>query len=286
MDNRDEKIIPALYVVATPIGNYGDITLRAIDVLKNVNTIVCEDTRVTAKLLDRLEVRKPLMVYNDHSDTHARAKIIGKIKAGESVAIVSDAGTPLISDPGYKLVRECKDNNVQVIAIPGASSVITALSISGLATDRFMFCGFLQSKSSARIKQLEEIRDLKATVVFFEAARRLIESLEDIKKTLGNRQIAVARELTKLYEEVQTDSTDNIIDYYTQNPPRGEIVLVIEGWNKDIEYTSSNIDVEIEQFIAENIKTLKPKKLAKELSIKFNLDSKDAYNRVMQFNAK
>lgn len=287
-EDNNTKLEPALYITATPIGNYKDITIRAIETLKSADIIACEDTRVTAKLLAKLEIKKSLMVYNDHSSESARLKIIEKIKEGNSIALVSDAGTPLISDPGYRLVKECMENSVKVVAIPGVSSTITALSICGLPTDKFIFCGFFQPKSNARIKQLEEFRNLKATLVFFETARRLLDTLSDIKNTLGERQVSVARELTKLYEEVKTDRVSNVMEYYTQNPPKGEIVLIIEGWSKDIssKLEGDSDSKEIEKFIQGNLDTMKPKKLAKELSTLYGINPKEAYNLITRIRQK
>lgn len=288
-EDSDIKLKPALYVTATPIGNYKDITIRAIETLKNADIIACEDTRVTAKLLAKLELKKSLLVYNDHSSESARLNIIKKIKDGNSIILVSDAGTPLISDPGYKLVKECMENDVKVVAIPGVSSTITALSICGLPTDKFIFCGFFQPKSNARIKQLEEFKNLKATLVFFETARRLLDTLNDIRNTLGERQISVARELTKLYEEVKTDTVSNVINYYTENPLKGEIVLIIEGWSKDASLKSSNASLksqEIEDFIKGNMNKTKPKKLAKELTALYEMNPKEAYNLITRIRSK
>ena len=218
-----------LYIVATPIGNLSDITLRAIETLKKVDLIICEDTRVTANLLKSQLISKPLMAYHDHSDEFTRKKIINKLLKGDNLALVSDAGTPLIADPGYKLVHELKSLNINVETIPGPCSIIAALTIAGLPTDRFMFVGFLPHKSSAKKQFFEEIKDFNSTLVCFENANRLLESLELMKDYFLGRQVSVNREITKLFQESITDEIDNVIDYYQENPDklRGEIVLCI-----------------------------------------------------------
>lgn len=218
-----------LYIVATPIGNLNDITLRAIETLKEVDLIICEDTRVTANLLKSQLISKPLMVYNDHSDEHTRAKIIDKLLKGDNLALVSDAGTPLIADPGYKLIQKIKSLNINIETIPGPCSIIAALTIAGLPTDRFMFVGFLPHKSSAKKQFFEEIKDFSCSLVCFENANRLLESLELMKGYFLGRQVSVNREITKLFQESITDDIDAVIQYYKDNPDklRGEIVLCI-----------------------------------------------------------
>jgi len=217
-----------LALVATPIGNAGDITLRALDVLRDADAIACEDTRVTAKLLAIHGISKPLLAYHEHNAERVRPALIGRLKSGESVALVSDAGTPLVSDPGYKLVRACLDENIPVTPIPGASAVLTALTASGLPTDRFVFAGFLPAKQAARRRTLAELGGIDASLVFMESAKRLAASLADMAETLGPRACAVAREMTKLFEEVRRGSLAELAAHYKDSgPPKGEVTVVV-----------------------------------------------------------
>jgi 16S rRNA (cytidine1402-2'-O)-methyltransferase len=217
-----------LYLVATPIGNLGDISLRAIDTLKGADVIACEDTRVTAKLLARLGIGTALTSYHDHNAERARPALLERLRRGEAVALVSDAGTPLISDPGWRLVRACRDEGLAVTAVPGASAVPTALQLSGLPSDRFLFAGFPPARSVARRQDLRALASVPATLVFFEAAPRLAESLADMAAVLGPRQAAVTRELTKLYEEVVTGTLAELAERYAAGgPPKGEVVVVV-----------------------------------------------------------
>jgi 16S rRNA (cytidine1402-2'-O)-methyltransferase len=218
---------PALYVTATPIGNARDITLRALDVLKNCDVILAEDTRVTAKLLAIHAVSRPLQSYNEHNAARIRPAILERLARGERIALVSDAGTPLISDPGYKLVREAVAAGAKVHVVPGASAVLAALVLSGLPTDRFLLAGFLPAARGARRSVLEELKTLRTSIVFFEAPQRLGESLRDMQEVLGPRQAAVARELTKLHEEVRRGDLDRLATFYAENAPRGEITIVV-----------------------------------------------------------
>jgi 16S rRNA (cytidine1402-2'-O)-methyltransferase len=217
-----------LYVVATPIGNARDISLRALDVLKGCSVIAAEDTRVTAKLLAIHGVQKPLVPYNDHNGPEMRPKILARLERGEAVALVSDAGTPLVSDPGYKLVREVIAAGLPVVAIPGPSAVLTGLLLSGLPSDRFLFAGFLPSKAGERLSALEELKALRATLIFFESAQRLSETLAAMSETLGERSAAVTRELTKLHEEVRRGSLRELAAHYERaGAPRGEVTLLV-----------------------------------------------------------
>ena len=217
-----------LYIVSTPIGNLDDITYRAVKILNEVDFIICEDTRVTGKLLSKYNIKKKQYVYNDHSNEFNRLQIIDALKQGKKAALVTDAGTPLISDPGYKLVVELRELEIKVTAAPGASSIITALSLAGLPTDKFYFNGYLPSKSAARMKNLHDLKNEEATLVFLESPRRLAASLVDILAVLGDRKASVARELTKLYEEVTTDLLSNLIKKYPDDA-KGEIVLLVGG---------------------------------------------------------
>ena len=218
---------PGLYLVATPIGNMGDITYRAVETLRAADLVACEDTRVSGKLMARLGLDRPLMPYHEHNAEQARPRLIAKLKEGAVVALISDAGTPLVSDPGYRLVRACVAEGIPVTALPGASAVTTALQLSGLPNDRFLFAGFLPNKPNARRQALRELANVPATLVVFESPNRLGESLADMAAVLGSRQAAVARELTKLHEEVARGELDELAERYAEQPPKGEVVVVV-----------------------------------------------------------
>jgi len=226
---REAPPLPAgLYVVATPIGHARDITLRALDVLRGCDSIAAEDTRVTAKLLAIHGISRRLTPYNDHNAAQERPKLLQRLRGGERIALVSDAGTPLVSDPGYKLVREALADGLHVEAIPGASALLAALVLSGLPSDRFLFAGFLPSRPGERRATLEELKAVPASLVFFESPRRLAESLPDLAAVLGDRAAAVGRELTKLHQEVRRGSLVELAAHYGQaEPPRGEVTLVV-----------------------------------------------------------
>lgn len=227
--NRLENLLaPGLYVMATPIGNARDVTLRALDVLNACDAIAAEDTRVTSKLLAIYGISKPLFPYNDHNAAQARPRLLGRLRAGERVALVSDAGTPLVSDPGFKLVREAITEGLPVHAIPGASAALTALVLAGLPTDRFLFAGFLPPKGGERRSALAELKAVPATMIFFESPQRLAESLADMEAVLGVRPAVVTRELTKLHEERRYGDLASLAAAYTKEPaPKGEVTIVV-----------------------------------------------------------
>jgi 16S rRNA (cytidine1402-2'-O)-methyltransferase len=217
-----------LHLVATPIGNLRDITLRALEVLAAVDVIACEDTRVTHKLLDRYGIATPLTPYHDHNAAEARPKLLDRIAAGAAVALVSDAGTPLVSDPGFKLVRAARESGHAVTALPGASAVLAALAVAALPTDRFFFEGFLPPKEGQRRARIADLARIPATLVLFETGPRLAASLADLAAGLGPREAAICRELTKLHEEVRRGDLAALAQNYASAPePRGEIVVVI-----------------------------------------------------------
>jgi len=218
-----------LYVVATPIGNLGDFSPRAIETLETVDFIAAEDTRVGAKLLNKFEIKKPQVSYFEHNRRTKGDYILGRILEGESCAIITDAGTPAISDPGTDLVDLCAQNGVEVVAVPGCSAVVAALSISGMACGRFTFEGFLPVPKKERRAHLEEVKGEKRTMVFYEAPHKLLRTLEDMLDCWGDRRIALCREITKLHEECRRTTLAQAVAHYTENPPRGEFVLVIEG---------------------------------------------------------
>lgn len=215
-----------LYIVATPIGNLGDITLRGVEALRSVAAIACEDTRVTGKLLHHLGIKQKLIRYDDHASEATREHLLQLAQSG-ALALVSDAGTPLISDPGYKLVRAARERGIAVTSLPGANAAAVALTLSGLPSDRFLFAGFLPAKDKARREVLAELAGVKATLVFYETAPRLADSLAAMSAVLPGREVAVARELTKKFEECRSGTPEELIAHYAAHPPKGEIVLLI-----------------------------------------------------------
>jgi 16S rRNA (cytidine1402-2'-O)-methyltransferase len=229
------KPAPGLYLVATPIGNLGDITLRALETLAGVDIIACEDTRVTRRLTERYAISAELKPYHEHNAAMARPKILEKLAQGASIALVSDAGTPLISDPGFKLVREVCAAGHAVIAVPGASSVLTALSVAALPTDRFFFEGFLPPKQVARRTRLTELARIDATLVMFESGNRVQDTLADLADVMGGRDAAICRELTKLHEEIKRASVAELAKTADTLETRGEFVLVVGPPPKDAE---------------------------------------------------
>ena len=236
--------------MATPIGNARDISLRALDILKGCSVIAAEDTRVTSKLLAIHGVQKPLVPYNDHNGQQMRPKILARLERGEAVVLVSDAGTPLVSDPGYKLVREVIAAGLPVVAIPGASAVLTGLALSGLPSDRFLFAGFLPSRSGERTSALEELKAIRATLIFFESAQRLDESLAAMAEVLGDRACAVTRELTKLHEEVRRGSLSELAAHYEKaGAPKGEVTLLV-GPPADAVIDTTKIDAALKAALA------------------------------------
>ena len=222
------ELHPGLYLVATPIGNLADLTLRALAVLRGVDRIICEDTRVSGKLMARYGITTPLDVYHDHNAEKVRPAILASIHRGARVALISDAGTPLISDPGFKLVRAAIDEHLPVTAVPGPSAAIAALILSGLPPDAFLFAGFLPPRQAARQRALERWAAVEATLIFYESTQRLAESLADMVERLGNRTAAVARELTKLHEEVRRGKLVELAGYYqASGHARGEAVVLV-----------------------------------------------------------
>lgn len=224
-----------LYIVSTPIGNLKDMTIRALETLQNADIIACEDTRVSKKLFTLLEIdkNKPFICYEDHREESVAQKLVEEIKSGKSVALISDAGSPLISDPGYKLVRLCKKEGVPCFCCPGVTAAICALQLSGLPTNRFMFLGFIPNKQKSRFDLFNEVKNISSTLVFYETAPRLVESLEAMKDIFEKREISIARELTKIHEESINGTAPELIEYYIKNPPKGEIVIVVEPPYKD-----------------------------------------------------
>ncbi|MBU6296815.1 MAG: 16S rRNA (cytidine(1402)-2'-O)-methyltransferase [Alphaproteobacteria bacterium] len=243
-------MMPGLYVTATPIGNARDMTLRALDVLEGADLIAAEDTRVTAKLLAIYAIAKPVVAYNDHNAPHERPKLLRQLRDGARIALVSDAGTPLVSDPGFKLVRQALAEGIAVHAIPGASAPLAALALAGLPTDRFFFAGFLPPKAGERRGVLEELKSLRSTLIFFEAPQRLAGSLADMAAVFGARPAAVARELTKLHEEARRGTLAELACAYAgEDRPKGEITLVI-GPPSETETDFSRVDAALDRALA------------------------------------
>lgn len=228
-----ENDIGKLYLVPTPIGNLGDITLRALEVLKEVDLIAAEDTRHTLKLLNHFEIKKSLLSYHQHNEKEKSLEIIALLRKGKNIAVVSDAGTPGISDPGSILAQRCILEGIQFEVLPGASALITALVHSGLDTTMFLFRGFLPREEKNRIKIIEDLIDRRETLIFYEAPHRLLSTLKFLLNNLGNRKISICRELTKLHEEILRKSLEDAVSFYEINPTRGEYVLVIEGKSEE-----------------------------------------------------
>ena len=263
-----------LYLVATPIGNLGDFSPRAREVLETVDLVACEDTRTSHQLFSLLGIQvKATIAYHDFNEEKATLNLIQKLKKGLNIALVSDAGMPLISDPGYRLVNECRRQNIPVTSVPGANAVLTALQLSGLPTNAFYFGGFLPPKSSARQNILKGVQNLSATLIFYETGRRVKEALNDIEKILGNRPMALARELTKKFEEVKTGTPAEINAYYTE-APKGELVLVIAGSDKE-ESAPSTVS------IADLRKNLSAKDTAYVWALLNHKSKKEAYAEVL-----
>ncbi len=218
-----------LYLVGTPIGNLSDMSPRGLETLREVDFIAAEDTRVTLKLLNRFEIKKPLICYFEHNRAEMGEKLLSRLLAGESCALVTDAGMPAISDPGEDIVRECARHGVTVVAIPGPSACVTALAMSGLPTQRFCFEGFLSTNNKSRREHLEELRGEKRTMIFYEAPHKLMRTLSDFLEHFGERDIALCREMTKLHEEVLRTTLSGAIAHFTETPPKGEFVLVVRG---------------------------------------------------------
>ncbi len=239
---------PGLYVVATPIGNLGDMTHRAIEVLQQADLIACEDTRVTRVLLQRFGIRTPTTAYHDHNADRVRPALLERLQSGAAVALVSDAGTPLISDPGYKLVRECAAANITVVPVPGASALLAALTVAGLPTDQIFFAGFLPAKAGARREAIAGYKAMRATLVFYESAQRLPSTLADLAAILGTRSAAICRELTKLHEEVRRGTLDQLsAAYAASGPPKGEVVIVVGGETEAPTVSTGDIDAALRQ---------------------------------------
>jgi 16S rRNA (cytidine1402-2'-O)-methyltransferase len=270
-----------LFIVATPIGNLDDITFRAVEVLKSVDIVLAEDTRHSKKLLLHLDISKPIRAFHEHNEREKTKAIIGEIYSGKSIALISDAGTPLISDPGYFLVAQAKKECLRVVPIPGPSALITALSASGLASDRFTFLGFLPSKKTARVKLLKSLINRTETSIFYESPKRILATLTDMHRIFGdNREVCLAKELTKVFETIQTDSIPNLIKYLTtdQNNQKGEFVILISANDKiDIAEAEAQLDSLLPILCAE-MGTSKAAKLAAKIT---GIDKNQCYKKAI-----
>lgn len=218
-----------LFVVGTPIGNLSDMSERGLETLRSVDFIAAEDTRVTVKLLNRFDIKKPLLSYYEHNKKDHGRIIIDRISNGEDCAIVTDAGMPAISDPGEDLVRECRKEGIEVVSVPGPSAVITALAVSGMPSGRFCFEGFLSVNKASRAKHLEQLKNETRTMIFYEAPHKLLSTLKDMLAVFGDREIALCRELTKLHEQIENTALSAAVKYYSENAPKGEFVIVLSG---------------------------------------------------------
>ncbi|MGI8705480.1 MAG: 16S rRNA (cytidine(1402)-2'-O)-methyltransferase [Sphingomicrobium sp.] len=275
------QLSPGLYVVATPIGNLGDLSPRAAETLGNCDLVLVEDTRVTARLLAHAQTKTRMQRYDDHSTDADRDSIVGRLQ-NEAIALVSDAGTPLISDPGYKLVRAARAAGRQVHTVPGPCAAIAALTLAGLPTDRFLFAGFLPAKAKARAEAVSELASLRATLVFYESGPRLADTLAALASGLGEREAAVAREITKLHEECVTGSLDELAARYSDMPPKGEIVIVV-GPPAELQPAS---DSELDSALDEALKRLSPSRAAAEVAERLSVPRKRAYARALERSRK
>jgi 16S rRNA (cytidine1402-2'-O)-methyltransferase len=277
----DAPLAPGLYVVATPIGNLRDITLRALDVLAAADLVLAEDTRVAAKLLGAFGLQARLERYDEHGAERTRPKALAALAEGGRVALVSDAGTPLVSDPGYRLVREAAAAGHAVFPIPGASALLAGLSVAGLPTDRFLFAGFPPPRSGARKSFLAELAGIRATLVFFEGGPRLADSLADMAQVLGDREAVVCRELTKLYETVVRGRLSELAADPRFAAPKGEIVVLV-GPGREAQATAEDADAAL----ADALARLSPADAAAEVARALGLPRRDLYRRAMTLKGK
>ncbi|HYI63357.1 MAG TPA: 16S rRNA (cytidine(1402)-2'-O)-methyltransferase [Allosphingosinicella sp.] len=273
----DDALKPGLYIVATPIGNLSDLSPRAASVLARAGLIAVEDSRVTAKLLARIGVKRPMLPYHDHNADRVRPGLIERMH-GEAVALVSDAGTPLISDPGYKLVRDARAAGIEVVTIPGPSAVIAALTLAGLPTDRFAFFGFLPAKAGAKAAAIADAAAFKGTLAFYESGPRLAATLAALADGLGDRDAAVAREISKRFEETVTGTLSALAARYADAPPKGEIVIIV-GPPGEREAAS---DAEVEAALREAMTRLSPSRAAAEVAARLGHPRRAVYERAQR----
>jgi 16S rRNA (cytidine1402-2'-O)-methyltransferase len=269
-------LAPGLYIVATPIGNLSDLSPRAAAVLSGAAVIAVEDSRVTAKLLNHIGVKRPMVPYHDHSGERVRPELIARMQT-EAVALVSDAGTPLISDPGYKLVRDARAAGIDIVTIPGPSAVVAALTLSGLPTDRFLFLGFLPSKAGARATAIAEVAAIRATLVLYESGPRLSVALLALAEGLGDRDAAVVREISKKFEETVTGTLSDLSARYAEAPPKGEIVIVVGPPGEAEPAAEEDIDAAL----TEAMTRLSASRAAAEVAEKLGLPRRQVYERAL-----
>ena len=278
----DQSLAPGLYIVATPIGNLGDLTARAADTLRQVDAILAEDKRVTAKLLKHIGATAPMTAYNDHSDEALRSRLVEEL-ATRAIALVSDAGTPLISDPGYKLVRAARAAGRSIYTLPGPCAAIAALTLAGLPTDRFLFLGFLPVKYSARSEAISEVSQVRATLVLYESGPRLAACLTALNAVLGNRDAAVVREISKLHEETVTGTLHELAARYTGSPPpKGEIVVVVSPPLEPETVDDSDLDEALRAALAK----FTPSRAAADVANRLGVPRKRAYARALDLAGK
>ena len=271
------ELPPGLYIVATPIGNLGDLSPRAAHILSNAAVVAVEDSRVTAGLLRHIGVKRPMTPYHDHNAEHVRPGLIARM-GSEAVALVSDAGTPLISDPGYKLVRDARAAGHLVVTIPGPCAAIAALTLAGLPTDRFLYCGFLPPKAQARTAAIAEIGAVRATLVLYESGPRLGATLAALAEGLGDREAAVTREITKRFEEAVTGTLSMLAARYTDAPPKGEIVIVVAPPGEP----EAASDADVDTALAEALTRLSTGQAASEVAKRLGVDRKELYARALE----
>lgn len=275
---------PGLHLVATPIGHLGDLSPRALETLRSADLVLCEDSRVTGKLLRLNGVERSLLSYHEHNAARMRPKVLDRLARNESVALASDAGTPLVSDPGYKLVRDAIEAGHEVLAVPGPSAALAALVVSGLPSDRFLFGGFLPSKASARGRAIEEMAEVPATLIWFESAQRLAATLADLATCLGDRPAAVARELTKAFEEVRRGTLAQLASAFAdEKPPRGEIVIVIGPPSAEGGALS---DEAIDDALRKALETAGPSAASAALAAKTDRSRRELYRRALALRSE
>ena len=276
-----EPLAPGLYIVATPIGNLADLSPRAADILARADVLAVEDSRVTAKLLHHIGARRPMVPYHDHNADRIRPELLARMGA-ESVALASDAGTPLISDPGYKLVRDARAAGVMVTTIPGPCAAIAAVTLAGLPTDRFLFAGFLPTKTKAKADTIDELAGVRATLVFYESGPRLGATLAALADQLGSREAAVSREISKAYEETVTGTLLNLAARYADTPPKGEIVITVAPPGEPEAASEGDVD----KALREALTRLPPAKAAGEVAKATGADRRQLYQRALKMKGE
>ena len=269
-----------LYIIATPIGNLGDISARAVETLKEAPVIACEDTRVTKKLFSLLGIslKKTFITLHDHNEDEQAQKLIDAVQnEQQAVALVSDAGSPLISDPGYKLIRRCREQGVYITVLPGACALICALQLSGLPTNKFMFAGFIPNKDKARIELFKSYAALDATVVYYETAPRILKTLAAAKEVFGGRELAVVREISKIYEECLNGTAEDLVAHFSEKEPKGEFVFMVAPAEE-----KSRTPMEIEELLREKLLQMSLKSAVKALADDYNLNKNDVYELALK----